>query len=104
MAYAKRVDANQSAVVKALRATGATVEIISSVGDGVPDLIVGFRGFNFLFEVKDGDKPQSKQRLTGAEAEWHRDWRGKVSIVYSPSDAVRKLWNLYTDCLPAGKG
>ena len=39
--YARRIDANQNDIVKALRACGATVRVISQ-GDGIPDLLVGF--------------------------------------------------------------
>lgn len=48
----KRVDANQRSIVADLRAIGATVEDLHEVGDGCPDIAVGFRGQNYLFEIK----------------------------------------------------
>jgi hypothetical protein len=88
----KRVDSNQQAIVKALRACGASVEPrLSQVGHGVPDLLVGFRGVNLLMEVKDGDKSESRRRLTPDEQEWIQTWRGQYVIVNSVEDAVRVL-------------
>ena len=67
-----RTDANQPQVVKALRDAGATVAITSMVGDGFPDLVVGFRGETLLIEVKDGSKPKSEQALTPDEEDFRR--------------------------------
>ena len=86
-----KVDSNQPEIVKALRDIGASVAHIHMVGDGIPDLIVGFRGINYLFEVKDGNKPPSKRRLTPDEQEWHEAWRGHVHIVESVEDAYEAI-------------
>ena len=40
---AARVDANQPEIVKALRGVGATVQHLHKVGQGCPDLMVGWR-------------------------------------------------------------
>jgi hypothetical protein len=84
----KRVDANQSAIVRDLRKAGCSVEILSMVGKGVPDLLVGRQGQNYLLEVKDGEKVASKRRLTPDEEEWHDSWRGAVSIVANIEEAL----------------
>ena len=52
----KKVDSNQTRVVKALRELGATVQHLHAVGKGCPDLLVGYKGSNYLLEVKDGEK------------------------------------------------
>lgn len=83
-----RVDANQAAIVEALRAAGATVESLAMVGRGVPDLAVGYRGQTYLLEVKDGAKPESARRLTPAEAAWHDGWRGHAAVVISIEEAL----------------
>lgn len=87
----KRIDANQPAIVSALRQVGATVQILSDVGKGCPDLAVGYRGQNFFFEVKDGSKVLSKRKLTGDEQIWHDNWRGQVSVVESIEDALNQI-------------
>ena len=81
---AYRVDANQPAIVQALRQIGATVQHLHMVGDGCPDILVGYRGANYLFEIKQG--PRSK--MTKDEREWHEAWRGTVFVVTSPEQAT----------------
>lgn len=76
-----RVDDNQKGIVAALRQAGATVQHLHTVGQGCPDLLVGFRGANYLLEVKDGSKAFSRRQLTPAEREWHAVWRGQVAVV-----------------------
>lgn len=71
MRRAARVDANQAAVVAALRRAGCYVQDLSGVGGGCPDLLVGYRGAWHLLEVKDGAKPPSRRELTPAELRWH---------------------------------
>lgn len=91
---AKKVDANQTAVVAALRAAGASVQHLHAVGQGCPDLLVGIHGRNYLIEVKDGTKPPNEQRLTPAQETWHRQWRGEVVVIRHATDAfafVRRL-------------
>ena len=83
-----RVDSNQPEVVAALRAAGATVHCLHSVGGGFPDIIVGYRGVNYLMEIKDGRKPPSRRRLNKLEAKWHDAWRGQVCVVESVEDAL----------------
>lgn len=81
-------DANQQAIVDALRAAGRTVEVISDVGRGVPDLLVGVRGRNYLLEVKRPDVSPSHRALTPDEERWHGEWRGQVAVVYTPQEAI----------------
>ena len=92
MRRAAKIDANQTAVVSALRAAGATVQSLAAVGDGVPDLLVGYRGHTLLFEVKDGQKPPSQRRLTDDQQKWHAAWTGgTLCIVDGPEAALRAI-------------
>jgi len=88
MRRAAKVDANQREVVAALRGAGATVQLLHAVGEGCPDLLVGYQGGNYLLEIKDGNKPPSAQKLTPQQEVWHRDWRGHRVIVNSPEAAL----------------
>lgn len=91
MRRAARVDENQGLIVKALRACGATVRIITQ-GDGIPDLLVGYRGHTILLEVKDGNKPPSARQLTTAEQIFFDQWTGgKLFIVNSVEEALEVL-------------
>jgi len=94
--YAKRIDANQNSIVKALRAKGATVRIVSQ-GDGLPDLLVGYKGETALLEVKDGDKPPSARSLTDAEEKFFVEWTGGIlAVVNNVEEALNVLKNIDT--------
>jgi len=93
MRYANRIDANQNQIVDAMRKVGAVVRIISQ-GDGIPDLLVGYKGFTILMEVKDGDKVPSARKLTEAEQKFFDDWRGgMLAVVNSVEEALEILEN-----------
>lgn len=92
MRRAAKVDANQSAVVKALRQLGYSVESLAAVGNGVPDLLVGRNGRTFLLEVKDGSKPPSARALTEHQVQWHQRWKGTpVVVVTGVNEAIAAL-------------
>jgi Holliday junction resolvase len=91
MRRANRIDDNQNDIVAALRKAGATVRIISQ-GEGIPDLLVGFRGETILLEVKDGNKPPSARTLTDAEKKFFDEWEGGLCmVVKSVGDALELL-------------
>ncbi len=86
-----RVDDNHAEIVRVLRECGMTVESLAAVGGGVPDLLVGWHGRNWLLEVKDGRKVPSARLLTPDQQEWHERWRGQRAVVESPEQALRVL-------------
>ena len=91
MRRANRIDDNQNDIVAALRKAGATVRVISQ-GEGIPDLLVGFRGETILLEVKDGNKPPSARQLTPAEQKFFNEWEGGLCmVVKSVEDALEML-------------
>jgi hypothetical protein len=64
---------------------GASVLEINS--PGAPDILVGYRGNNYLMEVK---APKGKVRDN--QRDWHDHWRGApVHVVRSAEDALRVL-------------
>ena len=91
MRYANRIDANQNAIVQALRECGAVVRIISQ-GGGIPDLLVGYNGYTILMEVKDGQKSPSARKLTEDEQKFFDEWRGgMLAIVNNVEEALDLL-------------
>lgn len=86
-----KVDDNQSEIVKALRSVGCSVAITSGAGDGFPDIVVGFRGFNYLMEIKDGNKPPSARKLTSKQRTFHRQWLGQIRVVHSVEEALSEV-------------
>lgn len=92
MRRAAKIDANQPAIVAALRAAGAVVHPMHAVGNGFPDLIVLFRGVTMAMEVKDGAKPPSARALTPDQQKLHAAWTGgPLSIVTDVEGALRAL-------------
>lgn len=88
MRRAARIDENQPSLVAELRKIGATVWITSAVGQGAPDLVIGWCGRNWLFEVKDPSKIPSKRKLTPDEANWHENWLGQVDVIETAEQAI----------------
>ena len=88
MRRAAKIDANQLAIVAALRARGWSVQSLAAVGRGCPDLLVGADGQNAVLEVKDGSKPPSARRLTPAQGEWHQNWNGQRAVVSTINEAI----------------
>lgn len=84
-----KIDSNQRAIVTALRSVGASVVSLADLGKGVPDVLCWHVNTGYLLlEIKDGTKPPSQRKLTEAEAEWHRKWRGPIEIVNSVDEAL----------------
>lgn len=77
-------DANEPEIVQGLKALGASVCVISA--KGVPDLLVGWRGHNLLFEAK-----SAAGKLTEHQIKWHAEWQGTVHIVRTLDDAITVL-------------
>lgn len=88
---AAKIDRNQPEIVAALRSIGATVEILSAVGKGCPDILVGYRGQNYLLEIKDGLKPPSQRQLTKDQVPWHEIWQGQVAVVTNIDEATAAI-------------
>jgi hypothetical protein len=91
MRRAARIDANQPEIVDALREVGASVQILSAVGHGCPDILVGYNGHNYVIEIKDGSKPPSARRLTEDEDEWSDEWKGQWCVAENVSEALRAI-------------
>ena len=92
MPYSKRrVDLIQPTVVKMFRMLGASVEHLHSVGDGCPDICVGFRGVCYMVEIKSGNK----KKLTDDQVKWASQWKGSFDVVMSLYDveALIKKWS-----------
>jgi hypothetical protein len=81
---AKRIDANQPAIVDALERIGASVYILSKP----LDLLVGYQGRNWLVEIKDGSKPPSARHLTPAQIDFCATWRGQWALVKDVAEAI----------------
>jgi hypothetical protein len=83
-------DGTQDAIVAALKAAGATVQDLSRIATpGVPDLLVGYKGRNFLIECKPEEGTKKQLSLRPSQEKWHGDWQGQVDVARSPETALK---------------
>jgi Holliday junction resolvase len=82
--YAAKRDNMEAEITSALLASGCTVQQISI--KGVPDLLVGFNGMNFLLEVK-----SAKGTLTPDQVEFFEMWEGQVTLVRTIEEALEVI-------------
>ena len=78
-----RDDENQSKIVQALRDVGASVADTSCFGEGFTDLVVGYRGVNYLIEVK-----TLRGQLNAKQHIFHDLWRGQKAIARTTDEAL----------------
>ena len=81
---APRVDVNHREIVQALAYVGATVQSLASIGKGCPDILVGYRGKNWILEIK-----TPTGCVNDYQAKWARDWRGQSAVVRSVAEALK---------------
>ena len=82
-----RVDSLQAAVMRELERAGWSVQSLSQVGHGVPDLLVATpEGETFLIEVK-----APGRELSERQRRWKARWRGKVVVVRSLDELARMV-------------
>jgi hypothetical protein len=88
----KRIDENQPALVKQLRQIpGLKVAHTHTIGDGFPDIVVSFRGVNYMFEIKDPSKSPSRRKLTEDEEKFHNEWTGQIAVVETVTDVLKVI-------------
>lgn len=84
MRRAAKIDTTHRPIVEALRAVGASVIDLASVGHGCPDLVVGYRGHTWLIEVKG-----PKTKLSESQVKLHAEWRGfPIAVVRTVDEAL----------------
>lgn len=77
-----RIDGNQKQIVEQLRRLGVTVLHTYQLKNCF-DILVGYEGKNYAFEIKDGSKPKSARKLTEGEQKFFDGWLGQVDKVES---------------------
>lgn len=84
---AQKRDMNEPSIVMALLDAGCSVDTLPG-GNGRPDLLVGFRGVNYLIEVKDPSAPPNKRKLNSLQKKWHAEWKAKAHLVETVEQAL----------------
>jgi len=86
--YAQAVDRNQREIVKALEDHFCDVRFINCPAD----LLVGFRGKNFLLEVKvPKSKGEKGGELTDEQKKFIAAWRGHYAVVQTVDEALQAV-------------
>ena len=88
-----RVDTNQPEIVEALRQVGAHVLHTYQLKNAF-DILVGFRGQLYIMEIKDGNKPPSRHKLTKGELKCKAGFEAvdvTYHVVLSVEDALRVI-------------
>jgi hypothetical protein len=86
----RRTDANHKELIDLIRQIpGTSVFSTHEVGKGFPDIVVGYRGLNYMFEIKDGAKSPSQKKLTQAEQKLHISWKGQIDVVENIDDVLK---------------
>jgi hypothetical protein len=94
--FANRRDDCEAGIVVALRQLGASVHSLNDTG--CPDLLVGFRGVNYLLECKDAHgkagkgSRRTKSGLRSSQEDWFGRWKGAAPIIVTtPAEAATAI-------------
>lgn len=80
-----RADRNSREIKAAAEKLGCSFEFIRSLRPGCPDALVGFRGHNFLWEIK----VPKEGRLSESQKKWRDGWSGdKPYVICTLGDVV----------------
>jgi Holliday junction resolvase len=89
--WAARQDGNSKEIVAKLRQCGVSVLHLHRVGKNAPDLCCGYRGVNYMLEVKSLAKQRGgvgKVALReAAQKAWCENWPGPAAVVRSFEEA-----------------
>jgi hypothetical protein len=86
--YARKRDANEPGIARALELAGASVVLL----DKPVDLLVGCNGIDHQIEVKNGRQPPSWQRITPDQSVHMTSWNGRdVIIVRNIQEALTAI-------------
>ena len=89
-----RVDSNQKEVVAELRSYGLSVLHTHQLKNCF-DFLVGYKGLNYAFELKDAKKPPSQKKLTEGEQAFFNSWSGQVDKVETVQEILKIIeWQI----------
>lgn len=106
---ARKVDANQTAIIAAFERMGCSVADLSSMGKGICDILVGHGGLCILVEIKSSKKITHRKegQLTPAQERFWARWTGGRRLVQDNDDvaatvALLRYWHatIRTAALP----
>jgi hypothetical protein len=88
-----KIDSNHAQIVKDLKCIpGVSVHSVAQL-KRFCDIVVGFRGKNYLFEIK----KNKKSKLTDGEKVFSDHWTGQINVITCTSDALYIMGILLKD-------
>jgi hypothetical protein len=96
MRRAAKVDGNHAQITAEFRKLGCSVLDMSRLGEGAPDLLIGYGGLTMLVEVKDGSLPPSRRTLTTDQVQFWLNWKQNPRIVKNTDDVAKTVNVLMT--------
>lgn len=95
--YNNKVDANQPELVALWRTLGCVVIPVTAEPDAGFDVIVCYNGCVELVEIKDGNKPPSKRKLTDGELVRKAELEGvgcALNIIETEDQAMELFYSM----------
>src|SRR3990167_2302049 len=84
----KNIASNKAEIVQILKKVpGLSVLDLSELEEGCPDLLIGYKGFNHLIEIKNSDSKESGTLQTERRKIFFDGWLGQI-IIASDIDAI----------------
>ena len=78
-----KIDSNHTEIVDQLFLCGCSVQSMATIGNGCPDILVGYKGNNYVFEIK-----TAKGRLNKRQERWFNQWIGQKDIIRNIYEAI----------------
>ena len=88
---AHRLDANHAELVSEFEKHGCSVLSLAGLGNGAPDICVGFGGLQLMCELKNSAQPPSKRKLTPDEERFKMNWTGGYRLVQNVDDVTKTV-------------
>jgi hypothetical protein len=85
--YGAKRDGNESDIVKALRMIPGLSVVLINAKD-VPDLLVGYLGDNYLFELKN---KKGLNKVSEGQETFIDNWKGQTAVVHTLGDILQVL-------------
>lgn len=86
-----RRDSNQAQIVEDIRSCGISVLNLADVGGGAGDILCGYRGVNYFFEVKNSKARKSERKLRPGQVDFHQSWRGQIARIETADEALHVM-------------
>ena len=84
----RRTDNNHREIIIELRSHGFSVFDTHNIPKFV-DCVVGYNGYNFMFEIKQ----DHKKKLTPDEQKLKDTWTGQYDVITSAKEAITIIYN-----------